>query len=109
IRHNGGGIHARRGILDRGEEFYRRSLDIEARVVGPDNYFVAPVLQNLGIVARERKDYPTALAYYARVLSIRERTVGPNHPDVAQVLNNMTPIAPPQTNLTPSPQLHFPP
>ena len=36
-----------------------------------------PRCQNLGIVARERKDYETAEAYHLRALAIRERLLGP--------------------------------
>jgi len=42
-------------------------------LLGPDHYSITTALQNLGVVARERKDYPAALASYGRALSIRER------------------------------------
>jgi hypothetical protein len=68
---------------------FRRSLAIGERLRGPEGYYVSTALQNLGIVARERRDYVAAEADYTRALSIRERMVGPTHPDVAQLLNNL--------------------
>jgi len=46
----------------------------------------------LRCVARERKDYSTAMAYNTRALAIRERVVGPDHPDVAHILTNLANI-----------------
>ena len=45
--------------------------EVFVRVLGEDAYGLGPTLQNLGVLARERKDYVTAEAYYTRVLSIR--------------------------------------
>src|SRR4029079_5572845 len=50
---------------------------------------VATELNNLGITARQRKEYDRAENYYLRALAIREKTVGPDHPDIASILNNL--------------------
>ena len=50
------------------------------------------MLQNLGIVAREAKDYTKAEAYYLRALASRERSLGPEHSDIAANLINLANI-----------------
>ena len=55
----------------------------------PESYHVSIDFQNLGIVARERKDYAKAVEYDTRALSIREKIVGADHPDIAPLLNNL--------------------
>ena len=94
-------LHACRGALS------ARRWRSATRVLGEDGYFIATALQNLGIVARERKDYAAAEAYYARALSIRERIVGPDHPDVAQVLNNLAIIYRAKGDIEKSLQTHL--
>jgi tetratricopeptide (TPR) repeat protein len=49
----------------------------------------APAARNLGIVAREAKDYAKAEAYYLRALASREKSLGPKHPDIAANLINL--------------------
>jgi CHAT domain-containing protein len=71
------------------ESLFVKSLEIGERLRGPESYFVSTALLNLGIMARERKDYAAARAYYTRALAIREPIVGPNHPDEAPLLNNL--------------------
>jgi CHAT domain-containing protein len=46
-------------------------------------------LQNLGIIARERKDYERALELYSRALAIRVKALGAEHPNVAALINNI--------------------
>ena len=50
------------------------------------------MLNNLGVVARERKDYAKAEEYYRRALSIREKALAPDHPDIAANLSNLATI-----------------
>ena len=47
------------------------------------------MLQNLGIVAREAKNYGLAAQYYDRALTIRMAVLGPEHRDIAGNLINI--------------------
>ena len=55
-------ILRQKGDLAAAEDLFGRSLVIGTARRGPDSYFVSTELQNLGIVARERKDYAARAA-----------------------------------------------
>src|SRR5262249_60966238 len=59
LLNNLGEVYRAREEVARAEPLYQQSLAIATRVLGEDNYFTAPVLQNLGIVAHAGNDYPT--------------------------------------------------
>ena len=93
--------------LSRAEALFLRALALNERIEGPDSFAVSITYQNLGAVARERKDYPKAIEYATRALSIRERLLGADHPDIAQLLNNLANIRHAQGDTPGSLELHF--
>jgi CHAT domain-containing protein/Tfp pilus assembly protein PilF len=74
--------------LDEGEKLLRESLVLQEKL-GTDGVIMATTLTNLGIVARQRKDFAQAEAYYLRALAYREQGLAPTHPDIAMNLNNL--------------------
>jgi Tfp pilus assembly protein PilF len=54
----------------------RRALSVYERVLGPDHYEVAGVLQNLAGVAERAGEPEQAAALRARALHIRRRVLG---------------------------------
>lgn len=76
-----------KGILDKAEKCYLRSLAIRESVCGKEHPSLTPSLQRLGIVYRIQGKFDKAEPLYNRVLHITERQVGLEHPLVALRLN----------------------
>jgi Tfp pilus assembly protein PilF len=57
----------------------RRALSVYERVLGPDHYEVAGVLENLAGVAERAGEAEQAAALRARALRIRRRVLGHTH------------------------------
>jgi Tfp pilus assembly protein PilF len=57
----------------------RQALSVYERVLGPDHYEVAGVLQNLAGVAERAGEPEQAAALRARALRIRRRVLGHTH------------------------------
>ena len=55
--------------------------------------YAAPLLGNLGNVAREQGDHATAREYHSRALAIVEQALLPSHPDIASCLGNLGIVA----------------
>ena len=74
---------------DKALEYYRKSLAIREKELGPDHPVVAHPLNNMGIIYWNKGEYDKALQYYRKSLAIMERVLGPEHPHVAHPLNNI--------------------
>ena len=70
------------------EPFYRRSLAIREKVLGPEHPDVAQSLNNLALLYHDQGHYVLAAPLYRRSLTIWEKALGPEHPNVAQSLEN---------------------
>jgi len=83
-------IALRAGAYDEARALNERVLELRRASVGPEHYYVARVLVNIGVVAivQGGRDEEARRAY-EEALPILERTVGPEHPDVAVVLVNL--------------------
>ncbi|MGC2401937.1 MAG: CHAT domain-containing tetratricopeptide repeat protein, partial [Acidobacteriaceae bacterium] len=57
--------------------------------LGPDHPLIAHPLQNLGIIARDQKQFPLALEYLWRAEKLREKTLGSQHASTAALLVNI--------------------
>jgi CHAT domain-containing protein/Tfp pilus assembly protein PilF len=66
-----------------------RALRILEKSLGPDHPKVAPSLNYLADLYRDKGDYAKAEPLYQRALGIREKALGPEHPEVALSLNNL--------------------
>ena len=71
IAHNVAIIHQQRGNLEKAEELYRRSLELEEKL--GDQQGEAATLHQLGMLAQGRGDYPEAEGLYRRSLEIEEK------------------------------------
>jgi CHAT domain-containing protein len=89
------------------ETLLRKSLEIEETLLGPQSYKVSIALQNLAMIARERKNYDQAEEYNRRVLAIRQRIIGPDHPDIAPILNNLALVYRDKGDVPKSLETHF--
>ena len=77
------------GDLKKAEHYLKEALRIREREVGPDQLDISEVLNNLGVVQLQRKEYADAESSLKRALVIMETHGGIGHPDVAVVLNNL--------------------
>src|SRR5262249_61197457 len=66
------------------EPLFARSLRIGEAVLGGDRPFVATAVQDLGIMARQREDYATAIDDYGPGLSIPRRLLRARPPNRAR-------------------------
>ncbi len=74
---------------ERAEEYYRRSIAIYERALGPEHPDLAPTLNNLAVVLSRTGRLEEARATYERALAIHERAWGPEHDLVAGTLDNL--------------------
>jgi CHAT domain-containing protein len=71
------------------ELFYKRSLTIQEKALGPEHPSVAQILSNLASLYYAMGNYASAELFYKRSLTIQEKALGPEHPSVAAALNNL--------------------
>jgi CHAT domain-containing protein/tetratricopeptide (TPR) repeat protein len=71
------------------EPVFRKALEIQERVLGPDQPEVAETLNQLAYLLDTTGAYAAAEPLYRRALAIDEKKLGPEHPDTATVLNNL--------------------
>jgi len=74
------------------EPLFRRELEIDERIYGPDHPKVAISLNNLAELLRATDRLAEAEPLYRRSLEIDERSYGPDHPNVAIRLNNFAQV-----------------
>jgi CHAT domain-containing protein/Tfp pilus assembly protein PilF len=66
-----------------------RALEIRERVLGPDHPEVAAAINGLGVLYRQKGEYPKSEQLTRQALEMREKALGPDHPLVADSLNNL--------------------
>ena len=71
------------------ESLLKRSLEIDAKLLGSNDEEFAITLINLGYLYDSQGRYDEAEPLYKRVLEIFEKALGLDHPDVATALNNL--------------------
>ena len=77
------------GRYPEAERLFRRALDIQQRVLGPDHYDVGGTLNNLGGVYYEQNEYQHALQSYEQARPVLEKSLGPKHLNVVGLVNNI--------------------
>ena len=77
------------GDLPGARPYYKRSLAINEKVLGPEHPATATSLTNLGALLDAMGDPAGARPYLERALAIREKVLGPEHPATAASLNNL--------------------
>ena len=77
--------------LDSGnvEAYHRLALQREEKAAAKDDPLIAVVLNNLGLVLRQKNDNRSAEPLFRRALAIQESKLGPDHTATATTLNNL--------------------
>lgn len=111
-----------RSALEEAEGFYRRALELQEKVLGPNHLYVAHTLFQLGLCLcsspssssassssslfssgevgdididndNDKKKSDEAVAVFARSLAVREKELGRNHEDVLRTLHHLAACA----------------
>ncbi|MEU8238173.1 tetratricopeptide repeat protein [Actinoplanes missouriensis] len=81
------------GELDRAERMLAHVHDQFVARLGADDYEVAVVLTNLGVLAARRGDRAAALARLGEAIRIKTDRLGPEHPELIRTLINIAVVA----------------
>jgi len=74
--------------FDDARALYQQAIEMES-TIRPDGVELAMVLNNLGSLEEDVKNYPAAEQLYRRSLAIRRAKLGSKHPAVARLLHNL--------------------
>ena len=74
------------------QRFYRRSLALKQRLLGPEHPDAAVTLNNLGTLYHAQGRRPQAQRCLRRALTIYERTLAPTHPNLETVRRNLAAV-----------------
>jgi tetratricopeptide (TPR) repeat protein len=77
------------GMYSPAESLYRRALDANERVWGPEHPFTLTSASNLAFLLASKGDYAGAEPLHRRTLEAKERVLGPDHPDTLTSVNNL--------------------
>ncbi|HTQ37406.1 MAG TPA: tetratricopeptide repeat protein [Pirellulales bacterium] len=77
------------GKFAEAEKLAQQVLEINERVLGPDDPAVAKCLSNLALLYFRQGGYAQAETLYQRALKINQKAFGPEHAAVAESLNNL--------------------
>ena len=78
---NIGMVHQAKGEDDKALEYYRKSLAIYLKQLGPGHRSVATSYNNMALVYYARKDLAKAKEYFGKAYAILLKKLGPNHPN----------------------------
>lgn len=78
-----------RGQYSEAEPFYRLSLAVRERALGPEHPDTALILNNLAVLYGEQQRYEEAEPLIRRALTIREKILGSDHLATATSMNNL--------------------
>ncbi len=79
----------RDGRVGEAERLFKNTVNIYENRLGRSSPELAPVLSNLGLVARSKRDYPNAKYYFDYALSVTKNAYGPAHIRIAEALNQL--------------------
>jgi tetratricopeptide (TPR) repeat protein len=77
------------GQYEKCERWYRRSLDIRSKQLGPEHQDTVTSMNNLAVVLEGQGKYEAAEAMHRRALELSEKVLGPEHPDTLRSMNNL--------------------
>jgi tetratricopeptide (TPR) repeat protein len=72
-----------------GQPLLERALAISENALGPEHPLTAKILNNLGVLFENRRDYVSSETFHKRALDIQETVLGLEHIDTALTLNNL--------------------
>ena len=84
-----GVVQYQQGRYPEAERLFRRALDIQQRVLGPDHPDVGGTFNNLGGLYYQQHEYQRALESYEQARRVLEKSLGPKHPTVLGLTNNI--------------------
>lgn len=84
-----GALYVADGRLSEAEAFYRLSVAILEKALGPEHPEIAALLSRLAELYRDQHKYIDAEPVLRRLLAVREKELGPEHPTVARVLDEL--------------------
>jgi tetratricopeptide (TPR) repeat protein len=81
--------HADSEYYAEAEQFFKRSLAIREKVLGPEHFDVGLVFACLGVLYKLQHRYTEAEPLLKRAVAIFEKALGPEHSEVGQSLNDL--------------------
>ncbi|CAF1510303.1 unnamed protein product, partial [Rotaria sp. Silwood1] len=87
--HQLGWISRHLGEYSKALLYYEKSLDINKKILSPNDLSLASSYNNIGNVYNNMGDYSKALSSHERSLEIRKIALPPNHPDLASSYLNI--------------------
>jgi tetratricopeptide (TPR) repeat protein len=84
-----GSIKDGQGDYRKAIEFYEQSLNINEKILPPNDPRLATAYNNIGMVYRKIGEYSKALSLFERSLEIMEIALPPDHPVLATFYNNI--------------------
>ncbi|CAF1373514.1 unnamed protein product [Rotaria sp. Silwood1] len=84
-----GWIYNNLGEYSKALFYYEKSLDIDKKILSPNDLSLASSYNNIGMVYKNMGEYSKALSYYEKDLEITKKALPPNHPDLAASYNNI--------------------
>jgi eukaryotic-like serine/threonine-protein kinase len=84
-----GRLAAKTGDRALADAYYRRSVEMFEKTLGPDHPDTAFPVRHLGLGHMERKEPEKALPFFERALAIRLKALGEEHMDVAWSLRDV--------------------
>jgi serine/threonine protein kinase len=92
IRNTIGQTYTDLGIFPEARKQLERALDLQRRVLGPENPDTLKSMNNLAVVYVHEGKFAQAEALDSQTLEIRRRVLGPEHPDTSMTMNNLATV-----------------
>ncbi|MDJ0766493.1 MAG: tetratricopeptide repeat protein [Myxococcota bacterium] len=75
------------GEYEKAIDYYNRSLDLMKKIYGHTHFYVADILNDIGLLWQERGNNKKAIEYFEQAMIINKKVNGDEHPNVALRLN----------------------
>jgi serine/threonine protein kinase len=89
IRGTIGWTYTELGLYSESRKQLERALELQARMLGPENPKTLAIENGLGWTIKLQGKYPEAEALLNQTLAARHRVLGPEHPDTLKSMNNL--------------------
>ena len=84
-----GALYGSQAEFKKSENFYKKSLEINQKMLQPNKIEIADILSGLGVLFYFKADYGKSEEYYLEALSIREKFLDKNHAEIASLYMNL--------------------
>ena len=89
ILNNLGGVYKRTGQFEKAESLYKKSLNIQEKLLIKDDPMIAGILNNLAGIYNLQGQYEKAKPLYEDALTMDTKIFGEDHPETATDMNNL--------------------